>query len=40
MKNFPIIDKETGREYWISRSVAVLGPQWPQKWDVTYSYDT
>lgn len=24
MKNFPIIDKETGREYWISRSVAVL----------------
>lgn len=25
MKNFPIIDKETGREYWISRSVAVLG---------------
>lgn len=25
MKNFPIIDKETGLEYWISRSVAVLG---------------
>lgn len=25
MKNFPIIDKETGREYWISRSVCVLG---------------
>lgn len=25
MKNFPIIDKNTGREYWISRSVAVLG---------------
>jgi ADP-ribose pyrophosphatase YjhB (NUDIX family) len=25
MKNFPIIDKETGREYWISRSVAILG---------------
>lgn len=25
MKNFPIIDKETGREYWISRSIAVLG---------------
>lgn len=25
MKNFSIIDKETGREYWISRSVAVLG---------------
>ena len=25
MKNFPITDKETGREYWISRSVAVLG---------------
>ena len=24
MKNFPIIDKETGREYWISRSVAVV----------------
>lgn len=24
MKNFPIIDKETGREYWISRSIAVL----------------
>jgi len=24
MKNFPIIDKETGREYWISRSVCVL----------------
>ena len=24
MKNFPIIDKETGREYWISRSVAVI----------------
>lgn len=25
MKNFPIIDKNTGREYWISRSIAVLG---------------
>ena len=25
MKNFPIIDNKTGREYWISRSVAVLG---------------
>lgn len=25
MKNFPIIDKYTGREYWISRSVTVLG---------------
>lgn len=24
MKNFPIIDRETGREYWISRSVAVV----------------
>lgn len=24
MKNFPIIDKNTGREYWISRSVAVV----------------
>ena len=24
MKNFPIIDKNTGREYWISRSVCVL----------------
>lgn len=24
MKNFPIIDKETGREYWISRSVCVV----------------
>lgn len=24
MKNFPIIDKATGREYWISRSVAVV----------------
>ena len=24
MKNFPIIDKDTGREYWISRSVAVV----------------
>ena len=24
MKNFPIIDKETGREYWISRSIAVV----------------
>lgn len=24
MKNFPIIDSKTGREYWISRSVAVL----------------
>lgn len=24
MRNFPIIDKETGREYWISRSVAVV----------------
>lgn len=24
MKNFPVIDKETGREYWISRSVAVV----------------
>lgn len=25
MKNFPIIDSKTGREYWISRSVTVLG---------------
>lgn len=25
MKNFPVIDKNTEREYWISRSVAVLG---------------
>lgn len=25
MKNFPITDEKTGREYWISRSVAVLG---------------
>lgn len=25
MKNFSIIDSKTGREYWISRSVAVLG---------------
>lgn len=25
MKNFPVIDDKTGREYWISRSVAVLG---------------
>jgi len=25
MKNFPVIDNKTGREYWISRSVAVLG---------------
>jgi len=25
MKNFSIIDNKTGREYWISRSVAVLG---------------
>lgn len=24
MKNFPVIDKETGREHWISRSIAVL----------------
>ena len=24
MKNFPITDKATGREYWISRSIAVL----------------
>ena len=24
MKNFPVIDKNTGREYWISRSIAVL----------------
>jgi 8-oxo-dGTP diphosphatase len=24
MKNFPVIDKETGREYWISRSIAVV----------------
>ena len=24
MKNFPIIDKETEREYWISRSIAVV----------------
>lgn len=24
MKNFPIIDKNTGREYWISRSIAVV----------------
>lgn len=24
MKNFPIIDSKTGREYWISRSVAVI----------------
>lgn len=24
MKNFPIIDKETGREYWVSRSMAVV----------------
>ena len=24
MKNFPIIDKNTGREYWISRSVTVV----------------
>jgi len=24
MKNFPIIDKETGREFWISRSIAVV----------------
>jgi len=25
MKNFPIMDRERGREYWISRSIAVLG---------------
>lgn len=25
MKNFPIIDSKTGREHWISRSVAVVG---------------
>ena len=25
MKNFSIIDDRTGREYWISRSVAVVG---------------
>lgn len=31
MKNFPIIDKETGREYWISRSVAVIA--------FVYAYD-
>lgn len=31
MKNFPIIDKETGREYWISRSVAVVA--------LVYAYD-
>ncbi len=24
MKNFPIVDKNTGKEYWISRSVAVI----------------
>lgn len=24
MKNFPIIDKNTGREYWISRSIAAV----------------
>ena len=24
MKNFPVTDKETGREYWISRSIAVV----------------
>lgn len=24
MKNFPVIDKNTGREYWISRSIAVV----------------
>ena len=24
MKNFSIIDSKTGREYWISRSVAVI----------------
>jgi 8-oxo-dGTP pyrophosphatase MutT (NUDIX family) len=24
MKNFPIVDTKTGKEYWISRSVAVL----------------
>lgn len=31
MKNFPVIDKETGREYWISRSVAVVA--------FVYAYD-
>ena len=31
MKNFPIIDKNTGREYWISRSVAVVA--------FVYAYD-
>jgi 8-oxo-dGTP diphosphatase len=24
MKNFPVIDKNTGREYWISRSIAAV----------------
>ena len=24
MKNFPVIDKDSGREYWISRSIAVV----------------
>lgn len=24
MRNFPVIDKETGREFWISRSIAVV----------------
>ena len=24
MKNFPVIDKETGKEYWISRSMCVV----------------
>ena len=24
MKNFPVIDKETGREFWISRSIAAV----------------
>ena len=24
MKNFPIIDSKTGKEYWISRSMAVV----------------
>ena len=24
MKNFPVTDKATGREYWISRSIAAV----------------
>ena len=24
MKNFPVIDKNSGREYWISRSIAAV----------------